>query len=294
MTVSYVNYYEESDIFMSSLNFDKMLVSSVQHLPIFKFESIDDIRQFKNRFTGKLIFSKVGDDLRSFDESIAKYDKTFFKENALLAVYVPSGSGSFRYGLSNIYNDGKNLFVDIEQINDPLFGTDDMSGWIITAAIKKTDIKDVVSYDAALLSSGMNKSDEFGLKMDAEFKSPTEFDIIFNRTSETKNMHKYKATVSPEYMIRVIVKTSFGNESVSFEDYIGIPEKVFSWDSVVYEINPNKPLILHENLSDTYGELPPGEYLLVKDVLFSDGTNEFSKVYSVCFTVSKDGITAYK
>ena len=79
-----------------------------------------------------------------------KYDEDYFKEKTLFLVYVGASSGSFRYGVNSVYNDGKNFYIHIETTNNPEVCTADMSGWFVTVGVDKNAVKNCTTFDADL------------------------------------------------------------------------------------------------------------------------------------------------
>ena len=148
ITVSYANWGELNEIYTKALNTDKMAISSVRHLPIYKFDTLVELEQFKTDIDGILSIDHGYDEIPSFNEATAKYDEKFFTENTLMLVYVESGSGSYRYGVDSIYHADGNFCIHIKQTNNPEFGTDDMAGWFITVAVPDTMIADCSVFDA--------------------------------------------------------------------------------------------------------------------------------------------------
>lgn len=150
--VSWVNYSDDaSELYDSALNSDKMTISSVRHLPIFKCSSADDLAQFKSDFSEVLDFSAQYDEVEPFDETEKRYNAAFFEENALLLVYLTAGSGSYRYGVDSLYTDSDNVVVHIKQVNEVEAGTCDMAGWLICISIPKDIIKTCTTFDADLV-----------------------------------------------------------------------------------------------------------------------------------------------
>ena len=49
VTVSYANWVEE-EVFFGALNKEKLAISSVEHLPIYKFDALEELEQFKYTF----------------------------------------------------------------------------------------------------------------------------------------------------------------------------------------------------------------------------------------------------
>lgn len=148
--VSYANWADGDAICSGALNTGKMAISSVQHLPIYRFDTLDDLERFKQSFGNVLSMEQGYDEVPSFNEVIAGYDAVFFDENALMLVYVSAGSGSYRFGVSSVYCDGTSFCIHVEQTNHPEAVTDDMAGWFITAAVPDSMIEGCTEFDADL------------------------------------------------------------------------------------------------------------------------------------------------
>ena len=86
----------------------------------------------------------------SFDSITASMDDNFFERKTLFLVYVSANSGSLRFGVNSIYNDGENLCIHIEQTNNPDAVTMDMAGWFITVAMDKSVVENCKNFDADL------------------------------------------------------------------------------------------------------------------------------------------------
>ena len=147
VAISYAGWSENA--FLGGLNADKMSQSAIQHLPIYKFDTLNELEQFR-QFGDKFTFDGTYDEIASFNDTVAKYDKAFFDENTLMVVYVPSNSGSYRYGVNNVYCDGKSFCVHVQQINNPKIHTDDMAGWFITVAVPDSMVETCTEFDADL------------------------------------------------------------------------------------------------------------------------------------------------
>ena len=100
------------------------------------------------KINGILSTEQGYDDVFSLNESVRSNDDTFFAENTLLLVYVPSSSGSFRFDVKNVELDKQTLTVEIEQTNHPEAYTDDMSGWYVLISVKRCHINGCTVYDA--------------------------------------------------------------------------------------------------------------------------------------------------
>ena len=148
IAVSYANWTDRSELFAKSLNIDKMMISSVMHLPIYKFDTLVQLEQFKSDFGDILTMDHGYDEMPAFNDVTAKYDEKFFDENTLMLVYVEANSGSDRYGVNSVYcADGK-FCIKVQNLNSPDVGTCDMAGWFITVAVPDSVIEDCDEFDA--------------------------------------------------------------------------------------------------------------------------------------------------
>lgn len=148
IAVSYANWTDSSELFVKSLNTDKMMISSVMHLPIYKFDTLAQLEQFKSDFGDILTMDHGYDEMPAFNDVTAKYDEKFFDENSLMLVYVDANSGSDRYGVNSVYcADGK-FCIHVKKLNSPDVGTCDMAGWFITVAVPNSMIEGCDEFDA--------------------------------------------------------------------------------------------------------------------------------------------------
>lgn len=149
IAVSYANWVEGNEIFFGALNRDKLAVNSVQHLPIYKFDTLEELNGFKE-FAEEFTLDGGYDEIPSFNETTAKYDETFFAENTLMLVYVSASSGTYRFGVSSVYCDGKYFCIHVEQTNHPEIVTCDMAGWFVTVAVPDDMVSGCAEFDADL------------------------------------------------------------------------------------------------------------------------------------------------
>ncbi len=148
--VCYANHTDSASLYLGSLNRDKMYESKYLHLPVYKFDDNSALEGFRKNFEDDLTFDQGYDDIPSFDELTKKYDDGYFKDNSLIVCYVSSGSGSNRYGVKKIYNDGHNFRITITQTISPEVGTCDMAGWMIFVEVSKDEIKNTEEFDCIL------------------------------------------------------------------------------------------------------------------------------------------------
>lgn len=123
-------------------------LSSVLHLPVFRFDSAEELVQFMDSYGDVLSVDEGHDCAPSLRDAASAYDEDFFKENCLLAAYMTAGSGSFRYGAEVVHTDAGEVCVYVNRTNDPKVYTDDMAGWMILAPQKRSELRKCEIYDA--------------------------------------------------------------------------------------------------------------------------------------------------
>ncbi len=139
-------------------------------------------------------------------------------------------------------------------------------------------------YDLSMHTEGV---DDFGLTMEVNFTSRAEFDVTFTHSSK-KAAVAGKLTVSSIYTIRAYhdgAWISFGDymRDVLNHNYDGPKD---GWGDESYIIKADDSLVLHENLKETYGKLPVGQYLLFKSVeLTDDNDKTITRWYTARFDV---------
>ena len=166
--VAYANYTEDSRIF-SCLNAEKLAISSVQHLPVFKFDTKEDLDQFRATYRDCFTFDHGYDEMPSFDEVTAGYDESFFAEMAVILAYVPASSGSFRFDIQEVVFSDASLCLNVVQINRPEVYTANMSGWFVMAEVPDRDVADCTEFDAKIVE----REDPIGELFDTIMSSPS-------------------------------------------------------------------------------------------------------------------------
>ena len=144
--VSYANWTEDSRMF-SCMNAEKLAISTVRHLPVYKLDTKEDLDQFKEKFGDVLTFDQGYDEVPSFNEATAGYDDSFFAEHTVVLAYVTANSGSLRFGIRDIYQDDSFFCLNVMQMNDPEVGTADMAGWFMIAEIPDADIEGITDFE---------------------------------------------------------------------------------------------------------------------------------------------------
>ena len=131
-----------------ALNLDKLSDDGVKHLPIYGIKSLAELDEFKQGWS--LNFDQECSEAPSFNSVTSAYSDEFFAENTLLVIYVSSTSGSYCYGVWDVYIEGGDLCVHVERTNDNGPASEDMSGWFITIEIPDKMLEGVTSFDADL------------------------------------------------------------------------------------------------------------------------------------------------
>ena len=152
-TVSEVGISDTEALYSGALNADKMAISSVRHFPICKFDTLEDLTQFKDSLEHPESLSSrscIYDEMPSFNEVTAKYDETFFSENTLLLVYVVASTGTYRFAVDTIIGDGTGLCVHIAETTHAEVVTTDTAGWFITVAVPDSAAATYTEFDAVL------------------------------------------------------------------------------------------------------------------------------------------------
>lgn len=139
--VCWVNYSDNSDLFSEGIRSEKLSISGVRYLPIFKLSSEKELSRFRAKFEKSLDFDSGYDEAPSFDEISSKFTEEFFAEKDLLLVYATANSGSHRFTVDSIAAKDDEMVVHIMQKNRPEVCTDDMAGWLFAVEVKKSDMQ---------------------------------------------------------------------------------------------------------------------------------------------------------
>ncbi len=148
-TVAYANW-TEGGMMRDCLNVEKMIISSVRHLPVYKLDTLEDLTRFKESYKDILTLDQGYDEVLSFNEVTASYDNSFFADHTLVLAYVEASSGSFRYAIQDVTYGDSTFCLDVVQTNHPEIGTTDMAGWFVIAEVLDSDIADIAKFDATL------------------------------------------------------------------------------------------------------------------------------------------------
>ncbi len=135
------------NIFLTSLNKDKLYISNVQHLPVFKFDSLKELVEFRDSFADKSVFDAAYDECPSFNEYISKFNEGYFDSNSLLLVYVTEPSGSFRHQVGQIVVENGALCVTVNTVKPEVYTFDEAS-WFVPVQLSKNVTDSCSVFDA--------------------------------------------------------------------------------------------------------------------------------------------------
>lgn len=147
----YAIYTENGPLFADCLNADLMTRSAVRHLPVYKLDTMEDLRSFRARFQSILTQYPGLENHPTFDEGTTAYDEEFFSRNTVVLAYVTAASGSYRFGIRNVTADGALCRLDIVQTNHPEVCTSNMGAWFVLAEIPDSEIAGCTQFDARLV-----------------------------------------------------------------------------------------------------------------------------------------------
>lgn len=123
-----------------AFNSDKLAISSVRHLPIWRF---DTKAQLDNNVE-KYGFTD------GVSEALSKYNEAFFAENSLITVCFDAGSTDFRYDVESITLDGGSFLLSVCQTNAPESYNSAMQSWFVICEVPDADLAPVKNYDAVM------------------------------------------------------------------------------------------------------------------------------------------------
>ena len=148
--LSYANWTESELLHQKALNAELLVQSVVQHLPIYKFDTAEDLEQFKADFAGELTMDSGYDEVPSFNEVTAKYDKEFFEDTTLFLVYISVGNSTHRFGLDSIGWDDNSFHIFVEETTGAEYVDSAMAGWFLTVAVSSESVASCRSFDAVI------------------------------------------------------------------------------------------------------------------------------------------------
>lgn len=148
--VSFANWTSDSNFYAASLNREKFIESSKLHFPIFLFQSMEELNQFKQDYDDTLSMNQSWDEVSSFEEVIAHLDASFFQKNSLVLIYVSSNNCTHRFKVSDVEENHNELVFLVEETTHAELVDTAMAGWFITAEIPNDLFTEETKLDAVM------------------------------------------------------------------------------------------------------------------------------------------------
>lgn len=137
-------------ILSHSQNKEAMAVSSLQHLPVMRFDSAEKLRGF-TRLGDSLFSLKSGyfGEVSLYD-TFLNYTESYFEDRVLFVIFAQENSGSNRHSVEGIdIKDGSiNFAVRRDQAQ---IGTTDMADWFILIEMDKAALTGIDKADAHII-----------------------------------------------------------------------------------------------------------------------------------------------
>ena len=150
---SWAGWTGEAPLWAGCLNAQKLQYSNVQHLPIYKFDTRQELKAFMTNVEAYLTMSDSSKGVPAFTGTASRYDEAFFGEYSLLLVYVPSGNSgrAFRVSGAEENHNTASFVMHIEETASALIKDEtEKSGWFITVAVADSEIAKFTDFDADL------------------------------------------------------------------------------------------------------------------------------------------------
>lgn len=149
---SWAGWAGEGPVWSSCLNALKLQYSNVQHLPIHKFDTRQELESFMGNVGKFLSMNDSSKGVPSFYGTVSRYDESFFREYSLVLVYIPSGNSGRSFRVSGMtFNHNTGSFVmEIDETASAQIKEPKNSGWFLTAAVPDSMIDGFEDFDAYL------------------------------------------------------------------------------------------------------------------------------------------------
>lgn len=148
--LSYATNPKTNKIFRNALNREKLPESTPRHLAIYKFDSLEDLNQFKADFADEFNFDSAYDEVPSFNEVTGKYTESFFEGTTLFLVYIDSPNSTHRFGMNSISWDEKSFCIYVEETTGAEAVDTALAGWFLTVAVSSDTVASCTEFDAVI------------------------------------------------------------------------------------------------------------------------------------------------
>ena len=127
-----------------------LYVSAIQHLPVKRIESVDELESFMEIFPGDALYRDIGGYTPFGVIAHRDYDERFFAQKELFLVYFYPSDNSYAYNVSQITLNAKWVGFEVAQfaIPEPEPISDELFCWIAAIEIPKGDVSTVEKVSA--------------------------------------------------------------------------------------------------------------------------------------------------
>jgi hypothetical protein len=111
-------------------------VSDASVIPVLRFESADELKQFRYEYSDAFVFDdSLGDQIPAFDYAVRTFgdSEALFRDNVMLVACINASSGSHVFTVSQITAEGGVLAVDIDRYVPELCTDNEISHFVLIA-----------------------------------------------------------------------------------------------------------------------------------------------------------------
>ena len=193
----------DSNLYFNALNSSQIEPDT---LPIYKFDTLEELESFKTTYGGESGFNFGWDEVPSFNDATKAYNEEFFKNNTLILVYITTSSGSERFGISSVSYKENAFNIYIHQTNDTQVGTEDEAAWFITLTMPDDIIEKCTVFDAhiKLLNDSCSFDDLYGVTSYIDPSSISKVKIDQSIGIIARGMRNVMITTDEDYINSVI------------------------------------------------------------------------------------------
>ena len=141
--ISFASFAKSSELYSGALNGEKLRLSSQRHVPIYKFDTLEEFEDFKSNVYGR--------DEPTLNAVTANCHRSFFEKNTLLLVYLNSRNSTMLFDVESVTCNGEALCVDVKGniSHDNYIVTDEgRMGWFLLVAVSDSWIANCTEIDA--------------------------------------------------------------------------------------------------------------------------------------------------
>lgn len=230
-TVSYANWTDASELYAGALNGpvdpNNSITGNAWPLPIYKFDTLADLKQFKQTFGSILTMDSGCDEVPSFNDATAKYDSSFFEENSLLLVYVRANNCTHRFCMMGVNFDNNRFHISVGETTNAETVDTAMAGWFITVAVSDEILDSIHIYNAELyygldVNSQEDEShiEENRNEQDTNSSYVPEIESDLNTAISAVLRDKYRAE-KPDGLLHINTYYLLANETASGTPLVG-------------------------------------------------------------------------